>query len=353
MSSTLRRIGALLTVLVLALVVSACGGDDGGGGGNAGTANQQDEQPGTAPGGGGGDPAQPTGGGGTVAAIERVQGAENTSVTVGSKNFTEQFILGEIYAQALEAAGYRVKKELNLGSEQIAYRALRRGQVDAYPEYTGTALTSFFDVDVEDVPRDPDQAYTQAQAAWAEEGITALGRTEFDNTYILASTREAQQQLLNGATTISEVSALPKASELRLAGFPECRQRTDCLVGLQEIYDFDPEFVSTEAKYEPLDNDESDIALVFATDGELALDRYAVYEDDKQLFPPYNITLAVRDEKMEELGPEGREILERVQRPLNAEVMRELNSRVDLDKQEPEAVAQQYLREIGAVGGAG
>ena len=86
-------------------------------------------------------------------------------MTVGSKNFTEEFILGEIYAQSLEAAGYKVKKQLNLGSEQIAYKALKAGKVDAYPEYTGTMLTSFYKVKTEDVPKDRSAAYEQAQAA--------------------------------------------------------------------------------------------------------------------------------------------------------------------------------------------
>ena len=77
-----------------------------------------------------------------------------SSITVGSKNFTEQFILGEIYAQALQAAGYTVKKDLNLGSEQIALKALKSGDIDGYPEYTSTALTSFFDVQPQDIPKD-------------------------------------------------------------------------------------------------------------------------------------------------------------------------------------------------------
>src|SRR6476469_6919607 len=83
------------------------------------------------------------------------------TVTIGSKNFTEEFILGQIYAQALKAAGYNVKTQLNLGSEQIAYRAVKSGQVDAYPEYTGTALTSFFKKKATDVPHDEQAAYQE------------------------------------------------------------------------------------------------------------------------------------------------------------------------------------------------
>ena len=111
--------------------------------------------------------------------IERNADNASTSITVGSKNFTEQFILGEIYAQALQAAGYDVKKDLNLGSEQIALRALKSGDVDGYPEYTSTALTSFFDVQPQDIPKDPQQAVTEAQDDFAQEGLVAYAPTPF------------------------------------------------------------------------------------------------------------------------------------------------------------------------------
>ena len=127
---------ALLAILCLGLAFAACGGDDessssGGGSGSSG-----------------GDSASGN-------EIQKVDGAESKPVTtVGSKNFTEQYVLGEIYAQALEAAGFKVKKSLDIGSELIAYKALKGGKIDAYPEYTGTALTSFFGVKTADVPRD-------------------------------------------------------------------------------------------------------------------------------------------------------------------------------------------------------
>src|SRR3982751_4557379 len=99
--------------------------------------------------------------------------ADNAShtVRVGSKNFTEEFILGEIDAQSLEAAGYKVKRDLNYGSEQIAYKALKANKLDGYPEYTSTALTSFFGVKVQDVPSDAKQAVSQAQSDFAKNGL--------------------------------------------------------------------------------------------------------------------------------------------------------------------------------------
>jgi glycine betaine/choline ABC-type transport system substrate-binding protein len=323
----LRLILAALAALVLALAAGACGDDDddegGGGGGATPTANE---------------------------AIERNSANASKSITIGSKNFAEQYILGEIYAQALEAAGYKVKKELDIGAEQVAYKALKAGQIDAYPEYTGTSLTSFFGVKTKDVPRDPDQAYELARKEYAKEGITALPRTSFENTYRLTTTKAKQKDLLKGATTISEVAALPNADDLRIIGFPECRQRTDCFVGLKQLYGFEPKFISTTSKYEPMDRDQADLSMgSFSTDGQLTLNKYAVLEDDKKLFPPYNISLGIRDEALRTIGPEGREVLERVQKPLTVEKMQELNSRVDIDKQKPEEVAAAYLKAEGFV----
>src|ERR687897_879116 len=139
-----RMLFALLVALILALGVAACGGDD-----------------------------DDDGDGGDTSANLIEENADNNGVqiTVGSKNFTEEFILGEIYAQALQAAGYKVEKDLNLGSEQIALRALKGGDVDGYPEYTSTALTSFFDVQPQDTPKVPEHADSNAQDNYEKGGL--------------------------------------------------------------------------------------------------------------------------------------------------------------------------------------
>lgn len=328
MTRSLRLVLAALAALVLALAVGACGDDDdddnGGGGGT------------------GGAPASDV--------IKKDPANAGKTVTIGSKNFPEQFILGQIYSQALEAAGFTVKKELNLGDQNVAYKALKSGQIDGYPEYTGTSLTSFFGVKVKDVPRDPDQAYQLAKKEYAKEGITALPPTSFENTYVFTTSKAKQKDLLKGAKTLSEVAQLPNAKDLRLAAFPECRQRVDCGVGLKQIYGLSPKFIATTAKYQPLDRDQADLNLgSFGTDGELTLGKYAVLEDDKDLFPPYNVSFGIRNEALRTIGPKGREILERVQEPLTLEAMQELNSRVTLDKQKPAEVAAAYLREEGFV----
>jgi glycine betaine/choline ABC-type transport system substrate-binding protein len=142
MTPTYRRILVALAALCLMFGLAACGDDNKADSGSTGSA--------------GGD-----NGGGKAIAKDPANASKGT-ITVGSKNFTEQFILGEIYAQTLEAQGYKVKRRLNLGSEQVAYKALKGGSIDMYPEYTGTALTSFFNVKTKDVPKDPDEAYQEA-----------------------------------------------------------------------------------------------------------------------------------------------------------------------------------------------
>jgi osmoprotectant transport system substrate-binding protein len=315
----------LLAVLCLGLGIAACGGDD-------------EEAPSTPSGSSGGEAAGNE--------IQPIEGAESKpTITVGSKNFTEQFVLGEIYAQALEAAGFKVKKQLNLGSELLAYKALQQGEVDAYPEYTGTALTSFFGVKTADVPRDAQQAYEDAKAGFAEKDITALPPTPFENTYRLGMTKEGAAEAGN-PKVISDLKE--EAADLSITGFPECKQRQDCLLGVEDTYGLKfGKFVTSEQKYQVLDSGDADVAFIFTTDGDLASGKYVILDDDKKFFPPYNVTFNVRNETMEILGPEGQEVIEKIQEPLTEKVMQELNARVDVDKQEPAEVAKAYLESAG------
>jgi glycine betaine/choline ABC-type transport system substrate-binding protein len=320
---------ALLAILCLGLAFAACGGGD---------------EESSAPSGGSSSGGESAGGN----EIQPIEGAESKpAITVGSKNFTEQFVLGEIYSQALEAAGFKVKKQLNLGSELIAYKSLQAGKVDAYPEYTGTALTSFFDVKTADVPRDAQQAYEDAKAGFAEKQITALAPTPFENTYRLGMTKEKAAEI-GDPKNISDLSE--EAADLSITGFPECKQRQDCLLGVEDTYGLKfGKFVTSEQKYQVLDSGDADVAFIFTTDGDLASGKYVTLEDDKKFFPPYNVTFAIRDEALDAIGPEGQKVIEKVQEPLTEKVMQELNARVDVDKEKPEVAAKAYLEGAGFI----
>lgn len=318
------KILAILAASVTPLGVAACGSDD--------------------------DEKSSSGGGGSASSkqIKKVPGAASKgTISVGSKNFTEQYILGNIYADALAAAGFKVKKSLDIGSEVLAYKSLQQGEIDAYPEYTGTALTAFFEIPVTKVPKEKQAAFDQVKQKLAAEKITALPQTPFENTFRLAMGKAKHKEIGSPKTT-SELKG--KESKLRISGFPECKQRIDCLLGVEKTYGLKfGKFVASEQKYDVLDNGSADVIFGFTTDGELTTGKYVILDDDKQLFPPYNISFLIRDDALEKIGPEGQKVIEQVQKPLTEKVMGELNSRVDLDKQEPEKVAAAYLKEAGFV----
>ena len=181
-NSRTRGLFALLAALVLAIALAACGDDDS-------TSS---------------DSGDATSGGETSSTlIEENPDNNGVALTIGSKNFTEQFILGEIYAQALEAAGYDVSTDLNLGSEQVALKALQNGDISGYPEYTSTALTSFFELPPEDVPGDAQEAVEQTQDQFSELGLTAFQPTPFADANAVGLLQETADEL--GATSISDL----------------------------------------------------------------------------------------------------------------------------------------------------
>ena len=322
-SKRLRALMLLVGALMLSVALAACGGDSDDG-----------EDGGEAP----------------VEAITANPDNEATTLTIGSKNFTEQIVLGEIYAQALEAAGYTVRKDLNLGSEQIALRALEQGDVDAYPEYTSTALTSFFDLDAADIPKDPEQAYEDTRAALGDMNLTAFPPTPMTSANAVGLLKTTADEL--GVTTVSELEG--KSQDLTLVGSPECRQRVDCLIGLERDYGlefakFTP--IDIGLRYSALDNGDADLSILFTTDAQLSAegDKYVILEDDQSVFPPGNVMMIARQETVDQAGDDFGATIELVQGGLTEEVMQELNARVDIDKQTPAATATEYLQESGYI----
>lgn len=281
--------------------------------------------------------------------IEENLANKGIEITVGSKNFNEQFILGEIYAQALEAAGYAVSKRLDLGSEQIALRALESGEIDAYPEYASTALTSFFGNPAEAVPADARQAFEESRSDFEQRGLVAFPPTPFSSANAVGLLTERADDL-----GINSVSDLEGASEeLTLSGSPECRRRADCLVGLRENYGLEfRRFVPVEIarRYEVLDKREADLSILFTTDPQLFVsDEYVILEDDRDVLPAGNVIFVAREQTVEEAGPDFSEVVDSVQGELSLEVMQKLNARVEVDGQTPAAAARTYLKEFGYI----
>jgi osmoprotectant transport system substrate-binding protein len=270
------------------------------------------------------------------------------SLKIGSKNFTEQKVLGEIYAQGLAAAGYTTSTDLNLGDQDTALAALKGGQIDAYPEYTGTALTAFFKKDAADLPKDAQAAYEEAKGLFAEDGITAFPPTPFTSSNEVAVTAETAQKL--GLKNISDLS--DKAKDLTLYGTPECRKRMDCLLGLETVYGLKfKKFVPVDPaqRHEVLSSGRADVSIVFTTDPQIKRNKEVLLEDDKGMFPPYNPTLLMKTETADKAGADLAKTIDLIQKPLTDDAMQELDARVDLDKKEPGEVAKEYLQETGLI----
>ena len=318
---------ALLMLLFVALALGACGGDDDddAGGDNASTSAEEAPAAGT---------------------IQKNDQNASTKLVIGSKNFTEQKVLGEIYAQALAAAGYEVSTELNLGDEKTALKALEQGDISAYPEYTGTALLSFFGYTADKIPKEGLVAFAKAKEGFAKKDLTAEPITPFVSSNEVAVTKETADKY--GLQKISDLSKV--ANKLTIYGTPECRQRLDCLLGLEQVYGLKfKKFVPVDIalRHEVLTKGQADVSIVFTTDPQIKREGFVLLDDDKGMFPPYNSTLVVRNDVLSKAGPDFDKVVADVSKGLTDEVMQELNARVDLDKETPDVVAGEYLKEAG------
>ena len=313
-TKVIRAIPALLAALAL-LALAACGNVGESGGGSEG--------------GGGSGP----------------------KITVGSKNFTEQYILGELYAQTLAANGFSVEKKLDLGSEQIADKALQNGQIDMYPEYTGTSLVAVLGYKGENPPT-PEATYQKAKELYAKRdpADTMLTPAQFNNTYGIFVRKEvAEQYDLKTLADLAKVS--PK---LTFVSFSEFQNRSDGYPNMQKNYpglDFgDVKIVNSIGGpiYQGVLQGEGDVGVGFTTDGQLASDKLVVMEDPKSIWPFYYPAPVVRSDVLQK-NPKMKEVLNSVSETLDAETMRKLNAQVDIEQEDPDEVAAEYLKKQGLV----
>jgi len=322
----MRVLLAALAALALTLGVAACGSSDDN------TTSGSTES-------------------GEAGAIQSNPDNGKVSLTIGSKNFPEQEILGEIYAQALTAAGYKVKSALNLGSETVALKAVKTGQISGYPEYASTALTSFFGLEPEEVPADATEAWEKANEEFEKESLQAFEPTPFASANAVGTTKETADKY--GLKTVSDLEGV--SEELSLYGSPECRQRIDCLAGLEKLYglkfkSFTP--VDIGLRYTVLEKGQADLSILFTTDPQLSAesDKFVILEDDKEVFPAGNVIFVTTKKVAEEAGPDYEKTILQVQEGLDLEVVQELDARVELEKQTPKEAAKAYLESAGYVG---
>lgn len=312
--SVLRMVGVLAMV---AMVAAGCGG---GGGGASGDVDLSD-----------------------------------ASLVVGSKDFTEQLVLGYITLQALEDAGATVEDQIGLAGTDATRQALVNGDIDMYWEYTGTIWISHLG-NTKPIPDSQKQYDAAAKADLQKNDLKLLDPAPFNNTYALAIREEAAQDV--GVEKLSDLKQLVQDNpdEATVCVESEFNSRDDGLPGLEETYGFQfPKdniaLLDTGVVYQQTDQGERcNFGEVFTTDGRIEGLGLTVIQDDKNFFPKYNPALEMRKETFDQYGPQLQKLFDPITKALTAKEMTQMNARVDVDGELPEDVAEDWLSENGFVG---
>jgi osmoprotectant transport system substrate-binding protein len=277
----------------------------------------------------------------STAAPSGQPGAGKPAVTLGSKNFPEEVLLGELYGQALRAKGYKVTIKGNIGATEVIDKALTSGKIDGYPEFTGIGLTAIAHDNAP--PTSADDAYTKLKAFEEKRGFTLLDKTPFvdTNTIIVKPDYAAGHQL----KTIADFKNLRPGS-VKLAGPPEFATRAEGLPGLKKAYGVTFKFkpLAIGLQYGALDNGNVQTATVFTTDGQLQGNKYTILSDPKNVFGFQNVAPVVSKKVVSAEGAAFSQTLNAVSALLSTEAMRRMNAAVVLDKQDPAAVAGSFLK---------
>jgi osmoprotectant transport system substrate-binding protein len=270
-------------------------------------------------------------------------GNKSERVVLGTKDFTEEFILGELYRQALAAKGYKVTLKSNIGSTEIIDQALKSGKIDMYPEYTGTALTVVFGK-----PGSASTAqatYDEAKQAYEDRGQTLFDMTPFSDSDAIAVLKTTAQKY--GLKSVGDLKKVPKLS---LCGQPQFRTRTQGIPGLKKNYGvtevrFVP--VGTLSPYEFLDQKKVLACAIFSTDPPLASGKYVVLTDPKAQFGFQNVAPVVDKKLADDLGSEFADTVNAVSTKLTGPAIIAMNKAVAIDQQQPAAVARKFLQANG------
>jgi osmoprotectant transport system substrate-binding protein len=311
---TTRRLPALLAPLLLslALAAAACGDDE------------KDKE----------GSVQPQG--------------DELVLTLGTKDFTEAIIVGELYRQALRSKSINVTLRKDIGPTEVIDKELQSGAIDAYPEYLGVAVTVA--AGREEAGSTAEETYALAKEFYAGRGQAISEPTAFENVDAIATTQFFAQR--RGLATVGDLRALP---EFTLGARPEFEERQQGLAGMRDVYGLDNaefEAIPIGKQYRALDRNEIDAANVFSTDGQLATGSYKVLEDTERVFGFQHVALVIDEDKLQELGgPKFMRIINDVNGRLTTSAMIQMNREVELDGQDAAVVAERFLRTAGLLGG--
>jgi osmoprotectant transport system substrate-binding protein len=307
----------VLTVLLLAVLavfgLAACGGDDDDDSASGG--DQKSSSSGDQP--GKGKPA----------------------VKLGTKDFTEEFVLGELYKQALEAKGYTVSLKKNIGSTEIIDKALTSGQIDGYPEYLGVSVAVVARKDI--IPKSDQETYDLAKEFYEGRGQTISQQTPFFDVDAIATTKDFAEK-----NSLKTVADLKKLDSFTVGARPEFKSRYQGLKGMQKVYGLNnAQFkqLALGIQYQALDKGDVDSANVFSTDAQLASGKYTVLEDPKGVFGYQHVAMVMDQKKNDALGPEFFATIDEVSKLLTNDAMISMNKAVATDKQPEAEVAKKFL----------
>jgi len=333
MRKLLRRRVFGATLLTLMLVVAACGG---GSGEDATTTAEGDDATTTS------------------AEVTTTTGAETTSttsdepdegpaITVASFNFPESVILAEIYAQALEANGYTIERNLNLGSRELIFPEIESGAIGFLPEYLGSAIAVGFGAEA---PTDQAEAVQTLSDLFAEVGVTVLEPAPGEDKNVFVVTGDFAEE-----NDVSMVSDLAGLGDLTLGGPPECEERETCYAGLVETYGLEnlafEAIQEGAARVAALSSGGIDLALLFSTQPVITVEGFVALEGTEEIIAPENVIPVVSNEVAEAYGEDFAALVNSISELITTDVLLDLNGRVELEAQNPDDVATDWLNENG------
>jgi osmoprotectant transport system substrate-binding protein len=322
-----RRLAALIPALAAALIVAACGSSNSSSSSaSAGTTSSAAAAPTSSSASGTGTTPAKSGG----------------AITLGTKNFTEEYIVGALYQQALTKAGCKVNYKPNIGATEVVDKALTSGQIDAYPEYTGESVATVFGINKN--VSSPQEEYNLAKAAYAKRGQVMSQMTPFFDTDAIAVLKSYAQKyhLVNTAD-------LAKVGHFTLGARPEFLSREEGAAGMKKIYgvkNFSFKSLALGLQYQALDSGAVNAIDVFTTDPQLASGKYTVLKDPKNIFGFQNIALVVNKNKLSAC-PQVLTVADKINKLLTTPAIIAMNKAVALDKQQPGPVAAAFLKANG------
>ncbi len=330
--------GAILAagLAALALVAGACAGGGTGTPGDAGSGGDGTRA--------GSDDAITSVTAQTQTCPSGTPGAGKPQIRVGSKNFAEQFLLGELYAQALRSRGYTVDYRSDIGGSEVIDRAFQAGEIDMYPEYLGEIETSIADFDR--AANSPEETFNRAkQFEEAQRNATILPQTPFQNTDVLIVKPDFAQQ--HSLRTVRDLNNVGSAGEgVTLAAQPPFETRFNGLVGMKEVYGLTAvkfNGVDVGLTYQALDGGNVNVADAFSTDGQLTTGNYVTLDDPENIFGFQHVAPVIKQPVLQEQGTEFADTLNCVSTLLTTEAIRALNAEIQLNGRQPVEVAEKFL----------